>query len=85
MDKAAKWVRGLVGGSKTGRPPVEFNREEAERLHAEGLSIRKIAERLGVSKSSVATYLSEPKAEPSIGLPETVASGAQQVSRQSEA
>jgi DNA invertase Pin-like site-specific DNA recombinase len=40
-----------------GRPKAIFDRQEALRLHREGLGCRKIAERLGVGKDTVAAAL----------------------------
>jgi predicted transcriptional regulator len=50
-------------------------REEALKLHAEGFSIRKIAEILGVSKSVIGRYVSSAKASNDTAPEEQVAIG----------
>ncbi|MBN2565030.1 MAG: recombinase family protein, partial [Candidatus Eisenbacteria bacterium] len=45
--------RARKSGKRLGRPRKVFNRSQAERLKAAGLSVRQIAEKLGVSKSIV--------------------------------
>lgn len=46
-------------GQTLGRPMVKFDSEEALRLKKAGLSLRAIANKLNVSKSTLAKYLSE--------------------------
>ncbi len=52
--KAAK-----ARGKQLGRPNVQFNLEKAIHLKCEGLGVREIASRLGISKSTVASFLSK--------------------------
>jgi DNA invertase Pin-like site-specific DNA recombinase len=49
--------RARKNGRQLGRPEVEVSIERLLSLKAEGLSLRKIAERVGVSKSTVANLL----------------------------
>jgi len=44
-------------GKKLGRPRAEVSKGEIYRLHSHGLSLRKIATQLNISKSTVAKYL----------------------------
>lgn len=50
-------------GKKWGRPEVEVNVYELVRLRREGMSIRNIADQLGLSKSKVETVLKTPHAK----------------------
>jgi DNA invertase Pin-like site-specific DNA recombinase len=53
--------RAQDNGVKFGRPHVGFDIAKALKLRAEGVSIRKIAKQLGVSKSTLSTRLKEVK------------------------
>ena len=50
--------RARAAGVTLGRPPLEFDLERAFRLQKRGASIRDIARKLGVAKSTVADRLS---------------------------
>lgn len=47
--------------SKGGRPRVHITYEEVRSLHDSGNSVREIAEKLGVSKSTISNVLRNPK------------------------
>ncbi len=49
--------RAKENGKKLGRPQAEVPKGEIYRLHSHGLSLRKIATQLNISKSTVARYL----------------------------
>jgi len=49
--------RARKNGSRIGRPRLEVSQDEVLKLRAQGLSLRKIAESVGVSKDSVANLL----------------------------
>ncbi len=49
--------RAKENGKKLGRPRAEVSKGEIYRLHSHGLSLRKIATQLNISKSTVAKYL----------------------------
>ncbi len=49
--------RAKENGKKLGRPPVRIDEEEVFRLRERGLSLREIARRLNLSKSTVARHL----------------------------
>jgi len=49
--------RAKKNGKKLGRPRAEVSKGEIYRLHSHGLSLRKIATQLNISKSTVAKYL----------------------------
>jgi DNA invertase Pin-like site-specific DNA recombinase len=49
--------RAQKNGSMIGRPRLEVSWDEIHELRVQGLSLRKIAERVGVSKDSVANLL----------------------------
>ncbi len=49
--------RARENGKKLGRPRAEVSKGEIYRLHSHGLSLRKIATQLNISKSTVAKYL----------------------------
>ncbi len=49
--------RAKENGKKLGRPRAEVSKGEIYRLHSHGLSLRKIATQLNISKSTVARYL----------------------------
>ncbi len=51
--------RARENGKKLGRPRAEVPKGEIYRLHSHGLSLRKIATQLNISKSTVARYLSQ--------------------------
>lgn len=51
--------RALAAGTKFGRPHVGFDISKALKLRKEGMSIRKIAKLLGVSKSTLAARLKD--------------------------
>lgn len=46
--------------SKGGRPRVHITYEEVRSLHDSGNSVREIAEKLGVSKSTISNVLRNP-------------------------
>lgn len=46
--------------SKGGRPRVHITYEEVKSLHDSGNSVREIAEKLGVSKSTISNVLRNP-------------------------
>lgn len=48
------------GRSKGGRPRVHITYEEVRSLHDSGNSVREIAEKLGVSKSTISNVLRNP-------------------------
>jgi len=50
--------RARENGKKLGRPKVQVDREHVLRLKSQGLSLRKIATRLGVSRTTVSDILS---------------------------
>jgi putative DNA-invertase from lambdoid prophage Rac len=47
-------------GSRIGRPQARLDKDELRRLRAQGLSVRKIAEHLGVGSSTVQRHLGGP-------------------------
>ena len=49
--------RARKNGSRIGRPRLKVSRDEIRKLRTQGLSLRKIAESVGVSKDSVANLL----------------------------
>ena len=49
--------RARENGKKLGRPRAEVSKGEIYRLHSHGLSLRKIATQLNISRSTVARYL----------------------------
>jgi len=49
--------RAKENGKKLGRPRAEVSKGEIYRLHSHGLSLRKIATQLNISRSTVARYL----------------------------
>ncbi len=51
--------RAKENGKKLGRPRAEVSKGEIYRLHSHGLSLRKIATQLNISKSTVARYLTQ--------------------------
>ena len=51
--------RARENGKRLGRPRAEVSKGEIYRLHSHGLSLRKIATQLNISKSTVARYLTQ--------------------------
>lgn len=49
-----------IDRSKGGRPRVHITYEEVRSLHDSGNSVREIAEKLGVSKSTISNVLRNP-------------------------
>lgn len=50
--------RARAQGKRLGRPPVAVDRERLAKLHAEGLSVRETARRMGLSRATAARHLS---------------------------
>ncbi len=53
--------RARANGAKIGRPAAKVDKEGLLELRQEGLSLRQVAERLGVSKSTVAREIKPPQ------------------------
>lgn len=57
----AFWTDKEKDQSKGGRPRTSVNFQEVKKLHDSGNSVREIAEKLGVSKSTISNVLRNPK------------------------
>jgi len=55
-------ARAIAQGKRLGRPPFAINTDEILKLRAEGLSLRQIAEKVGMSHQGVKKRLRQSKA-----------------------